>query len=165
MAITQSQSGKLDALPVIQLTVLGSNPQLPIHSITILTCPALRRLAEPIAFTSIIAYAFPMMIDFNNGSAENASFYAGILISTFAISEALTAMFRGSISDKIGRKPTLLFGLAGTMLSNMPTGFACNFWMALGARVLGGLLNGNIAVVQTMLADIMTRLEHERESL
>jgi hypothetical protein len=86
MAITQSQSGKLDALPVIQLTVLDSNPQLPIHSITILTRPALCRLAEPIAFTSIFAYAFPMMIDFNNGSAENASFYAGILISAFAIS-------------------------------------------------------------------------------
>lgn len=165
MAITQSQSGKLDALPVIQLTVLGSNPQLPIHSITILTRSALCRLAEPIAFTSIFAYAFPMMIDFNDGSAENASFYAGILISAFAISEALTAMFWGSISDKIGRKPTLLFGLAGTMLSNMLMGFAGNFWMALGARVLGGLLNGNIAVVQTMLAEIVTRPEHERESL
>jgi MFS family permease len=165
MAITQSQSGKLDALPVIQFTVLGSNPQLPIHSITILTRPALCRLASPIAFTSIFAYAFPMMIDFNNGSAENASFYAGILISAFAISEALTAMFWGSISDKIGRKPTLLFGLAGTMLSNMLMGFAGNFWMALGARVLGGLLNGNIAVVQTMLAEIVTRPEHERESL
>jgi MFS family permease len=165
MAITQSQSGKLDALPVIQLTVLDSNPQLPIHSITILTRPALCRLAEPIAFTSIFAYAFPMMIDFNDGSAENASFYAGILISAFAISEALTAMFWGSISDKIGRKPTLLFGLAGTMLSNMLMGFAGNFWMALGARVLGGLLNGNIAVVQTMLAEIVTRPEHERESL
>ncbi|MCJ1285627.1 hypothetical protein MMC26_004968 [Xylographa opegraphella] len=89
------------------------------------------------------------------GDQSNASFYAGILISSFALSEALTGMFWGSLSDRVGRKPVLLLGCAGTMLSMLLMGFATNFWMALFGRALGGLLNGNIGVIQTVVGELV----------
>ncbi|MCJ1386081.1 hypothetical protein MMC17_009206 [Xylographa soralifera] len=89
------------------------------------------------------------------GDQSNASFYAGILISSFAFSEALTGMFWGTLSDRVGRKPVLLLGCAGTMLSMLLMGFATNFWMALFGRALGGLLNGNIGVIQTMVGELV----------
>lgn len=82
-----------------------------------------------------------MVRDFNVCDESNASFYAGIFISAFAFSESLTGMFWGSFSDRIGRKPVLLLGCAGTMLSLLIVGLSTNFWVALLGRIVGGLLS------------------------
>ncbi len=86
-------------------------------------------------------YAWVMIRDFDVGDKSNASFYAGIFISTFSFAESLTGLFWGGFSDRIGRKPVLLMGCAGTMLSLVCVGFASNFWLALAGRALGGLLS------------------------
>ena len=74
-------------------------------------------------------------------------------------------MHWGALSDRIGRKPVLLFGCVGTTLSLFIVGFSTNFWVALLGRVLGGLLNGNIGVIQTMVGELVKKPEHEREYL
>lgn len=71
-------------------------------------------------------------------------------------------MLWGSISDRYGRKPIILLGLAGTAVSSLAFGFARNFWIAFAARIVGGLLNGNVAVMQTMVSEIAYRPEYER---
>lgn len=125
---------------------------------------ALCRLAEPIALTSIFPYAFPLVKRFHVGDESNASLYAGFFISAFALSESLTGLFWGGLSDRVGRKPVLLFGCAGTILSLLVVGLASNFWVALAGRAIGGLLNGNLGVIQTMVGELVKRPEHERES-
>ncbi|EGC48466.1 MFS transporter [Histoplasma capsulatum var. duboisii H88] len=132
------------AFPTIQLFIL-----------------ALCRLAEPIALTSIFPYSWIMVRDFDIGLPSNASFYAGILISAFSLSESLTGMFWGGLSDRVGRKPILLFGCVGTTLSLLIVGFSTSFWVALFGRVLGGILNGNMGVIQTMVGELVKRPEHE----
>jgi hypothetical protein len=42
-------------------------------------------------------------------------------------------------------------------------GMAPNFGVALFGRALGGLLNGNIGVIQTMVGELVTKPEHERK--
>lgn len=73
-------------------------------------------------------------------------------------------MFWGGLSDKVGRKPVLLLGCTGTMASMIIVGFASNIWFALFGRALGGFLNGNIGVIQTMVGELVTKPEHERRS-
>lgn len=85
-----------------------------------------------------------MVTGFHVGSKNDASFYCGILIASFSLAESLTSVWWGVLSDKIGRKPVLLMGCFGTMLSLLIVGFADNFAVALAGRVIGGLLNGNI---------------------
>ncbi|PCH08376.1 Tetracycline resistance protein, TetA/multidrug resistance protein MdtG [Penicillium occitanis (nom. inval.)] len=133
-----------DAFPSLQLFLLG-----------------ICRVAEPIALTSIFPYAWVMVQDFHVGNPPDASFYAGILVAAFSLAEALTGMFWGALSDRIGRKPVLLLGCAGTMLSLMIVGFASTFWVALLGRIIGGVLNGNIGVIQTMVGELVKRPEHE----
>lgn len=120
-------------------------------------------MAEPIALTSIFPYAWELVKRFEVGSEEYASFYAGLLISSFSLAEALMGMYWGGLSDRIGRKPVLLLGCVGTMFSMVMVGFATNLWVALLGRAIGGLLNGNIAVIQTMVGELVTRPEHERK--
>ncbi|KAF2144974.1 uncharacterized protein K452DRAFT_295538 [Aplosporella prunicola CBS 121167] len=122
---------------------------------------ALVRVAEPIALTSIFPYAWKLVLHYNVTDESNAAFYAGILISAFALAEALTGMYWGGLSDRIGRKPVLLLGCAGTLLSLLVVGFAGNFWLALFGRALGGILNGNIGVIQTMVGELVHKPEHE----
>lgn len=89
------------------------------------------------------------------------SIYAGMVTSAFAFAEFSSGVPWGRLSDKIGRKPVLLTGLAGTALSMILFGFATNLPMALLARALGGLLNGNIGVLQTTVAEMVTVKEHQ----
>lgn len=93
-----------------------------------------------------------------------AAFYAGLLVSAYAFGEVLTSMLWGSLSDRIGRKPIVLLGLAGVAVSCIMFGLAKSYWVAFLARLLGGMLNGNVSVMQTMLAEMIKRPEHERES-
>ncbi|KAF2738165.1 MFS general substrate transporter [Polyplosphaeria fusca] len=122
---------------------------------------ALVRVAEPIALTSIFPYAWKLVEQFNVTSESNAPFFAGILISAFSFAEACSGMHWGSLSDRIGRKPVLLLGCIGTISSLLIVGFAPNFWVALIGRLLGGLLNGNIGVVQTMVGELVKKPEYE----
>ncbi|CAK7568120.1 MAG: hypothetical protein SEPTF4163_006103 [Sporothrix epigloea] len=122
---------------------------------------AIVRLAEPIALTSIFPYAWALVKHFQFGDEADASFYAGILISSFSLAEALMGMYWGRLSDRIGRKPVLLIGCVGTVLSLVVVGFARNIWVALLGRVVGGLLNGNIGVIQTMVGELVKKPEHE----
>ena len=86
-----------------------------------------------------------MIQDF--GVANNQSeisVYAGMVTSAFAFAEFSSGVAWGKLSDRIGRKPVLLTGLAGTALSMLIFGFAPNVPVALLARALGGLLNGYV---------------------
>ncbi|KAI1503923.1 major facilitator superfamily domain-containing protein [Biscogniauxia marginata] len=145
MVLTKQRSPRNpDDFPTVQLFVL-----------------AIVRLAEPIALTSIFPYAWALVKRFKVGNEQDASFYAGLLISSFALAEALMGMYWGGLSDRIGRKPILLLGCIGTMFSMVMVGFATNIWIALFGRAVGGLLNGNIGVIQTMVGELVTKPEHE----
>ena len=104
---------------------------------------AVCRICEPIAFMSIFPYIYYMIVSFHITSDERQiAIYAGMVTSAFAFAEFSTGVLWGRLSDRIGRKPVLIIGLAGTGLSMLIFGFATSLPVALLARALGGLLNG-----------------------
>jgi predicted MFS family arabinose efflux permease len=54
-------------------------------------------------------------------------------------------------------------GCFGTVASLLIVGFAPNFWVALVGRFVGGALNGNIGVIQTMVGELVVNPRHERK--
>lgn len=92
---------------------------------------------------SIFPYVYYMISSFHITSDEKQiALYAGMVTSAFAFAEFSTGVVWGRLSDRIGRKPVLLTGLAGTGISMLVFGFAPNLPTALLARAMGGLLNG-----------------------
>jgi MFS family permease len=67
------------------------------------------------------------------------------------------------VSDVYGRKPIALIGLLGVALSSLLFGVAQTYWVALLARFIGGALNGNVAIMQTMVAESVKNPAHERK--
>ncbi|TRX98839.1 hypothetical protein FHL15_000181 [Xylaria flabelliformis] len=137
----------------------ASIPPFPRRQMLVL---AICRICEPIAFMGIFPYVYFMIEDFHvTEDASRISFYAGLVTSAFTFAEFSTGLLWGRLSDKIGRKPVILTGLAGTALSVLVFGFAPNLTVALMARAIGGLLNGNMGVLSTTITELITVKEHQ----
>ena len=79
--------------------------------------------------------------------------FGGLLGSLYSILQFLAAPLWGSLSDKHGRRPILLLTLAGTALSYVVWIFAGSFTLLILARLLGGVMAGNISTASAAIAD------------
>lgn len=111
---------------------------------------------------SIFPYIYYMIESFHiTDNEQRIALYVGMVISAFALAEAMSSCLWGRLSDKLGRKLILLCGLAGTGISMLVFGFSTNIYLALLARALGGLLNGNIGVLQTTISEVVKNEAHK----
>ncbi len=78
------------------------------------------------------------------------------LNSIFSLMQFLCAPFWGRLSDRIGRRPVLLWSLAGSTVSYLLLGFCDSFWQIFATRALAGFFGANIAVANAYIADITT---------
>ncbi|GAP82477.1 putative tetracycline resistance protein TCR1 [Rosellinia necatrix] len=134
-------------------------PPFPMRQMLVLS---ICRICEPIAFMGIFPYVYFMIEDFHvTEDPRRISFYAGMVTSAFTFAEFSTGLLWGRLSDRIGRKPVILTGLMGTALSVLVFGFAPNLTVALLARAIGGFLNGNMGVLQSTIAELVTSEDHK----
>ena len=120
------------------------------------------RFIEPISFSSLFPYVYFMVRDFQIAPNEaEVSTYSGYLSSSFALFQVLSVYHWSGFSERHGRKKTLICGLLGTLISLLVLGFAKNFYQALIARSMMGLLNGNVSVIRTMIGEIATERRHQ----
>jgi len=77
----------------------------------------------------------------------------GLLISAFSIAQLVSAPGWGRLSDRYGRRPAILAGLAVTAAAYVLFAFAGSIPLLLAARLVQGLGGGTIGVVQAYVAD------------
>lgn len=92
--------------------------------------------------TSVFPY-LPEMIKSFGVPENNVAKWAGMIGSTFSVSQSLCAVLWGGLSDKIGRKPTILIGLINVMFCFLLWGTSTTLTQAFVSRFLMGLGNGN----------------------
>lgn len=85
---------------------------------------------------------------------NDIAFWAGFASAIFALCQGLTGITWGAASDRFGRKPMILIGLFNTMVTMLIWGFSTNLPMALTARALQGLGNGNVGILRTTVAEL-----------
>ena len=94
------------------------------------------------------------MIESFHVAEENIAFWAGITSAIFSLSQCVTAVPWGRLSDHWGRKPVVMLGLACTMLTSLLWGFSTSLPMAVVVRALQGGMNGNVGIIRTMVAEM-----------
>lgn len=122
----------------------------------------LARLSEPLTQQGLQSYMFYQLKSFTlpNGEAPSDSTVArqaGVLAAAFTGAQFLTAIMWGRLADSetFGRKRVILIGLLGTAVGSLGFGFSKSFAAAVFWRCLGGVLNGNIGVMRTMISEIV----------
>lgn len=86
-----------------------------------------------------------------------AVLFGGILGSLYSILQFICAPLWGAYSDRVGRRKVLLITISGLALSYIAWFFAASFWILVLARVLGGVMGGNLSVATAAVADSTTR--------
>ncbi|THU83159.1 MFS general substrate transporter [Dendrothele bispora CBS 962.96] len=116
----------------------------------------LLQICEPVTSQSIYPYINQLVseLDITGGDEKKVGYYAGLIESLFFATEALTVLQWSRASDHIGRKPVLMIGLAGSMISMLCFGLSRTFWALVISRCLTGLLNGNIGVMKSIMGDL-----------
>ena len=74
--------------------------------------------------------------------------WVGLLMTSYSAAQFLFSPVWGGLSDRIGRRPVLMIGLVGNTVFFTMFGLANTLLMALAARFLAGVFNGNIAVAR-----------------
>jgi len=80
--------------------------------------------------------------------------FGGVLGALYSLLQFLCAPVLGRASDRYGRKPVLLLGVGGMVLSHVLWVFAGRFWLLLLSRVIGGMMSANIATATAVVADV-----------
>jgi DHA1 family tetracycline resistance protein-like MFS transporter len=78
----------------------------------------------------------------------------GLLFAVFSLCQLAAAPALGDLSDRYGRRPVLVFSLAGTVVSFVMLALAHNIAMLFAARIVDGLSGGNISTARAYVADI-----------
>jgi multidrug resistance protein len=81
-------------------------------------------------------------------------FLVGVIVGGYALTQAIFQVPFGSMSDKIGRKPTILFGLLIFFIGSLICAYSTDIYTLMIGRFLQGA--GAIgAVVTAMIADLV----------
>jgi len=78
----------------------------------------------------------------------------GLLFAVFSLCQLAAAPALGDLSDRYGRRPILIFSLAGTVVSFVMLALAHSVVMLFAARIVDGLSGGNISTARAYVADV-----------
>lgn len=81
----------------------------------------------------------------------------GFMAATYSLFQLLSAPVLGELSDKIGRRPVLIFSLIGTTASFVLLGAANSIVLLFISRVIDGISGGDISTAQAYIADITSK--------
>ena len=77
-----------------------------------------------------------------------------LLFSAFSFGQFLGEPVWGRLSDRVGRKPVLLFTISVAAVMYVGLAFSPNVWIAFAVRFASGFFSGNISTLQGSMADI-----------
>ena len=114
-------------------------------------------MIDMIGFGIVIPFLTYLVEDLAAGQNITAiGLWVGLLMTSYSAAQFLFSPIWGGLSDRIGRRPVLMIGLVGNTVFFTMFGLANTLMMALAARFLAGVFNGNIAVARAYIGDVST---------
>jgi multidrug resistance protein len=86
----------------------------------------------------------------------------GLLTASFPVAQLVASPVWGRVSDRYGRRPALLAGLAASAVAYVIFGLAGSLWLLFVSRFVQGLGGGTTGVAQAYVADTMAPQERAK---
>ena len=94
---------------------------------------------------------------------QSVVMHVGLLTGVYALMQLLFAPLWGRWSDRIGRRPLILIGIAGYVAAQVLFGLSTSLWLLYAARILGGIVSSaTLPVAAAYVADMTTDEERGR---
>jgi DHA1 family tetracycline resistance protein-like MFS transporter len=113
-------------------------------------------LVDVIGWGLIIPVMPKLISGLKHVSVNEASKYGSWLVGVYALMQFICGPILGSLSDKYGRRPVLLFSLFGFGIDYLFMAMAPSYsWLFLG-RVVSGITGASFSTAYAYIADIST---------
>ena len=117
-------------------------------------------LIDLIGLTLVIPFLTYFVQDLATGDGfteiGQRDLWVGIMLAAYTFGQFLFTPILGALSDRMGRRPIIMFGLISNTIFFIAFGLSGSLWFALIVRFLAGAGNGNIAVARAYIGDIST---------
>lgn len=100
---------------------------------------------------------FGLVVPYLPGVARSygaTALVATLLGAAYSAMQLVFVPFWGHLSDRVGRRPLLLGGIAASVVGMLLLGTASSLTMLFVARIWSGIATANIAVAQAYIADV-----------
>lgn len=104
----------------------------------------------------LIVPVLPILVGEFVPTRDQQTMWYGILGATFGLMQFIFMPMLGAISDRVGRRPVLLYSLAGMGLNFLTTAWAPNLACLFIGRIIGGASSANMSVASAYASDIST---------
>jgi DHA1 family tetracycline resistance protein-like MFS transporter len=124
-----------------------------------------------VGYSLMIAIFTPLVLRADGGmlprseSVAGRTISLGVLLALYPLAQFLAAPAIGALSDRFGRKRTLLVSLAASAVAYGAIAAAVQariFWLLAVACFVAGLAEANIAVAQSAVADVAPAQQRSR---
>ncbi len=139
-------------LPSKKIQMLGNEQEFPWIKVLV-ACSMV--FCNTFMMTVLLPFLTFMIDDFKVAPLpEDIGRFSGYLVSSFMFGQLLFSYGWGYLSDRYGRRVSMLSGLFLTGLTFLIFGFSSSYSMALTIRFINGSVNGIIGITKTYLAEI-----------
>jgi DHA1 family tetracycline resistance protein-like MFS transporter len=105
----------------------------------------------------LIVPVMPLLVGQFVPGRDDQALWFGVLATTFGLLQFLFMPALGALSDRVGRRPVLLYSMGGMCLNFLITAWAPSLaWLFVG-RVIGGMSSASMSVASAYASDISTK--------
>jgi DHA1 family tetracycline resistance protein-like MFS transporter len=102
----------------------------------------------------LIVPVLPLLVgEFVSGREQQALWY-GVMSMVFGLMQFIFMPMLGAISDRVGRRPVLMYSMAGMCANFLATAWAPNLACLFIGRVIGGMSSASMSVASAYASDI-----------
>jgi len=94
---------------------------------------------------------------------QAADYEIGLLMASYSAMQFLFSPIWGRVSDRVGRRPILLLGLAGSVISYTLFAFADTMTLLFVSRIAAGIFGATIGTAHAYIADVTPKEKRGRE--